>query len=88
MRFLAAGSPHRALGFDATLNHVHRATTRAAQPTPLVALACDHRVQLEQIADAVGAAHDRIAAVKVLAVRAAARGASGRAGSGGLLAIG
>ena len=82
MLFLAAGSPHRALRFDATLNHVHRATTRAAQPTPLVALACDHRVQLEQIADAVGAAHDRIAAFKVLAVRAAARVAGGRPGFG------
>ena len=82
MLFLAAGSPHRALRFDATLNHLHRATTRAAQPTPLVALACDHRVQLEQIADAVGAAHDRIAAFKVLAVRAAARVAGGRPGFG------
>ena len=82
MLFLAGGSPHRALRFDATLNHLHRATTRAVQPTPLVALACDHRVQLEQIADAVGAAHDRIAAFKVLAVRAAARVAGGRPGFG------
>ncbi len=80
--FLEHGSPHRALRHDETLNHLHRATTRRAQPTPIMALACDHRAQLEAIADAVGASHARIPAFKVLAVRAAAAVAAGRPGFG------
>ena len=80
--FLAHGSPHRALRHDETLNHLHRATTRRAQPTPIMALACDHRVQLEAIADQVGAERSRIGAFKVLAVRAAAAVAAGRPGFG------
>ena len=80
--FLAHGSPQRALRHDAALNHVHWATTRRTQTTPIRALACDHRLQLEQIADAVGASHDRIAPFKVLAVRAATRVADGRPGFG------
>ncbi len=80
--FLTHGSPQRALRHDAVLNHVHWATTRRTQPTPIRALACDHRLQLEQIADGVGASHDRIAPFKVLAVQAAARVAGGRPGFG------
>ncbi len=80
--FLAEGSPHRALRHDATLNHLHHATTRRAQATPILALACDHRVQLEAIADETGADRNRIAAFKVLAVRAAADVARGRPGYG------
>ena len=80
--FLRHGSPHRGLRHDRTLNHLHWATTRAVQPTPILALACDHRVQLEQVADEVGAPHARIAGFKVLAVQAAARVAAGRPGYG------
>ncbi len=80
--FLAHGSPHRALRHDETLNHLHRATTRRAQPTPIMALACDHRVQLEAIADQGGAERSRIGAFKVRAVRAAAAVAAGRPGFG------
>ena len=83
--FLAHGSPHRALRHDETLNHLHHATTRRVQPTPIMALACDHRVQLEAIADGVGAARSRIGAFKVLAVRAAANVAAGRPGFGTFL---
>ena len=81
-RFLAEGSPHRGLRHDRTLNHLHWATTRRPQPTPILALACDHRMQLEQVADSVGAPHARIAGFKVLAVQAAARVAAGRPGYG------
>ncbi len=81
-RFLQQGSPHHALRHDRALNHLHWVTTRRAQPTPILAFACDHRMQLEQVADQVGAPHHRIAAFKVLAVQAAARVANGRPGFG------
>ena len=88
--FLAHGASQRALRRDATLNHLHWAGTRHALARPdathtLMALAIDHRAQMEAIADAVGAPHDRIAAFKRLAVAAAARIAQGRAGFGVLL---
>ncbi|WP_181703774.1 bifunctional 5-dehydro-2-deoxygluconokinase/5-dehydro-2-deoxyphosphogluconate aldolase [Chthonobacter albigriseus] len=83
--FLAKGSRFRALRLDPDLNHVHWATTRRAQPDSLVALAIDHRMQLEEVADRVGASRERIADFKVLAVEAAARVAKGRPGFGMLL---
>ena len=83
--FLAHGSPHRALRHDETLNHIHWATTRRAAPDQILALAIDHRAQLEAIADAAGAARDRIGAFKLLAVEAASRVAQGRPGFGMLL---
>jgi 5-dehydro-2-deoxygluconokinase len=84
-RFLKVGSPFRALRHDATLNHIHWATTRRAQPDSLMALAIDHRAQLESIADEAGASHDRLPRFKMLAVEAAARVANGRAGFGMLI---
>ena len=84
-RFLATGSPHRALRHDEALNHLHWATTRRAQPTSLMALAIDHRAQLEKIADDAGAPRERIGRFKRLAVDAAARVAAGRPGFGMLL---
>jgi 5-dehydro-2-deoxygluconokinase len=83
--FLAHGSPHRALRKDETLNHIHWATTRRRQPPGLMALAIDHRAQMESIADRVGAPRDRISAFKQLAVAATARVAGGRPGFGMLL---
>jgi 5-dehydro-2-deoxygluconokinase len=84
-RFLDAGSPHRALRNDEALNHIHWATTRRAQPPEIMALAIDHRAQLEAIADAAGAPRAQIGAFKLLAVEAAARVAKGRPGFGLLL---
>jgi 5-dehydro-2-deoxygluconokinase len=84
-RFLDWGSPHRALRRDEDLNHIHWATTRRAQPEELMALAIDHRAQLEKIADEAGAPRERIAIFKRLAVDAAAAVASGRPGYGMLL---
>jgi 5-dehydro-2-deoxygluconokinase len=81
--FLDHGSPHRALRMDATLNHIHWATTRRRQIPQLMAFAIDHRIQLEELAGEKAAA--RIPAFKVLAVRAAQRVANGRPGFGMLL---
>jgi 5-dehydro-2-deoxygluconokinase len=83
--FLDHGSPHRALRHDSALGHIHWATTRAMQPPQLMALAIDHRAQLESIADEVGAPRARIGAFKRLAVDAAAAVAAGRPGFGMLL---
>ena len=53
--FLEKGSHHRALRHDENLNHIHWATTRRAEAPGIMALAIDHRAQLEKIADDAGA---------------------------------
>jgi len=83
--FLKDGSPQHALRKDEALNHVHWATTRRPQASSLMALAIDHRSQLEAVADKVGVPRERISAFKVLAVQAAAKVAGGRPGYGMLL---
>ncbi|KPF73155.1 5-dehydro-2-deoxygluconokinase [Bosea sp. AAP35] len=83
--FLKHGSPHFALRKDEAINHIHWATTRRRDIAALMALACDHRVQLEELAARLGADPARIRAFKVLAVKAAARVANGRPGYGMLL---
>lgn len=80
--FLAKGSPKRALRNDDDLNHIHWATNRRRAIPSLMALAIDHRSQLEEMA---GATEDSIARFKTLAVDAAARVANGRPGFGMLL---
>src|SRR5262249_8510580 len=75
-------SPFRALRRDEALNHIHWATTRRRQPDTLMALAIDHRAQLEALADRLDAPRGRINAFKSLAVTAAARVAAGRPGFG------
>jgi 5-dehydro-2-deoxygluconokinase len=80
--FLAHGSKERALRKDEALNHIHRATTRREQIPHLMALAIDHRSQLE---DLPGATPAKLAEFKRLAVKAAARVAKGRTGYGMLL---
>ena len=82
--FLDHGSPERALRKDAVLNHIHWATTRRREIPRLMALAIDHRIQLEDLA-ADEAALARIPGFKVLAVQAARRVAAGRRGFGVLL---
>ncbi|MEX0859783.1 MAG: PfkB family carbohydrate kinase, partial [Cucumibacter sp.] len=83
--FLAHGSNHHALRRDERINHVHWATTRRRQWPQLMALAIDHRTQLEEMAIGSGAEPGRIAAFKLLAVRAAEQVAGGRPGFGMLL---
>ncbi len=79
--FLEHGSRERALRRDVALNHVHWATTRRPGPATIMALAIDHRAQFVEM----GAAPERVAAFKVLAVAAAERVAAGRPGFGILL---
>ncbi|KAA3447637.1 5-dehydro-2-deoxygluconokinase [Mesorhizobium sp. SARCC-RB16n] len=83
--FLKNGSKHRALRKDEAINHIHWATTRRRDIPSLMALACDHRVQLEDVAAKAGADPARIRDFKVLAVKAAARVAAGRDGYGMLI---
>ncbi len=83
--FLKHGSAHRALRNDEAINHVHWVTTRRPQPAQLLALAIDHRKQLEDMADKAGAPRVRIAAFKRLAVAAIGKVAGGRPGFGTLL---
>jgi len=83
--FLEHGSAERALRKDEAINHVHWATTRRRQIPSLMALAIDHRSQLEDMAGGDSDKLARIPAFKVLAVKAAARVANGRDGFGMLL---
>lgn len=83
--FQAHGSRHHALRKDDTLNHLHWTTTRRALADRFMVLAIDHRLQLEDIANSVGAPFSRIPPFKVLALEAAAKVAQGRPGFGMLL---
>ncbi|WP_077962643.1 bifunctional 5-dehydro-2-deoxygluconokinase/5-dehydro-2-deoxyphosphogluconate aldolase [Ensifer adhaerens] len=83
--FLENGSKERALRKDEAINHVHWATTRRRDIPLLMALAIDHRSQLEDIAAGDPALLARIPAFKVLAVKAAAQVAAGRSGFGMLI---
>jgi 5-dehydro-2-deoxygluconokinase len=74
-----------ALRKDKELAHVHWATTRRPSPDTLMALAIDHRSQLEAIASEQGASRDRIPAFKKLALEACLRVAKGQPGYGMLL---
>src|SRR5262245_9934298 len=83
--FLTNGSPHLALRKDEALNHIHWATTRRRALPSMMALAIDHRAQLEEIAARAGANVSRVGDFKVLAVKAAAKVAAGRDGFGMLI---
>jgi 5-dehydro-2-deoxygluconokinase len=82
---LKVGSKHRALRRDEAINHVHWATTRRPQSEGLLALAIDHRKQLEEVADKLDVPRRRIADFKRLAVKATADVAKGKPGFGMLL---
>jgi 5-dehydro-2-deoxygluconokinase len=83
--FLKNGSKHYALRKDEAINHIHWATTRRKQPDEMLAFAIDHRKQLEDMADKVGASRDRIAPFKRLAMKAIAKVSGGKPGFGTLL---
>lgn len=89
--FLEKGVRNPVLRREADLNHIHWATTRDsltpahAHPATIKAFAIDHRMQLEAMADEVGASRDKIKALKVLALEAAVQVADGRPGFGMLL---
>jgi 5-dehydro-2-deoxygluconokinase len=83
--FLENGSKEKALRKDEAINHVHWATTRRRDIPQLMALAIDHRSQLEDLAGGNPELLARIPAFKVLAVKAAERIANGRPGFGMLI---
>jgi 5-dehydro-2-deoxygluconokinase len=83
--FLEHGSEHHALRKDPAINHVHWATTRRRQPDSLMALAIDHRAQLEAVADRHGAPRSRLEQFKLLAVEATTKVSRGQPGFGMLL---
>lgn len=83
--FLENGSKEHALRKDEAINHVHWATTRRRDIPKLMALAIDHRSQLEDMAGDDATKRARIGDFKVLAVKAAAQVAKGRDGFGMLL---
>jgi 5-dehydro-2-deoxygluconokinase len=83
--FLEKGSKERALRKDADINHIHWATTRRRDIPSLMALAIDHRSQLEDMAGDDMEKLARIPAFKVLAVKAAMHVADGRPGFGMLI---
>ncbi len=76
--FLARQPTPRVLRRDAAMNAIHWVETRRPQPDTLMALAIDHRSQIEAMADRVGAPRERIGRFKELAVEATARVAGGR----------
>ena len=84
-RFLAHGSTTRRLREDRDLEHLHRVTTRERRWPALAVLACDHRAQLEAVADEHGASRERIGAFKALVAEGARRGAGSRPGAGMIL---
>ena len=75
--------PHR-LRDDEWLDHLHRATTRR-EPKELRVLAIDHRWQLEEVADELGADRERLHEMKVLLARAFQSVAEGNAAAGILI---
>lgn len=83
--FLENGSRHLALRKDEAINHIHWATTRRREIPSLMAFACDHRSQLEEVARKAGTDPARVEAFKVLAVKAAGEVAGVRPGYGMLL---
>ncbi len=75
--------PYR-LRDDAWLDHLHRKSTRN-EPEELRVLAIDHRWQLEEAADEVGADRERLRELKVLLGRAFLDAAEGDASAGVLI---
>ena len=83
--FLQHGSSERALRKDVNLKNIHWSTTRENAGDSIMALAIDHRAQLEKIAADAGGERAKISDFKRLAVEAAARVADGKPGFGMLL---
>ena len=83
--FLKHGSKHLALRKDEDINHIHWATTRRKQPDQILSFAIDHRKQLEDMADKLGASRDKIAPFKRLAMQAIGTVSGGKPGFGTLL---
>ncbi|MEH3107507.1 MAG: 5-dehydro-2-deoxygluconokinase [Sphingomonas fennica] len=79
---MAGKARSRMLRKEADLEHLHWAETRRPRDGDIMVLAIDHRSQIEQIADAVGADRARIPAIKALALAAVERLAAREPGLG------
>ncbi|MFC6489164.1 bifunctional 5-dehydro-2-deoxygluconokinase/5-dehydro-2-deoxyphosphogluconate aldolase [Nitratireductor sp. GCM10026969] len=80
--FFRTGIRNRALRKDAALEQVHWSTTRKGERSEMRVFAFDHRMQLEEMADDIGAPRARIGDFKVLCLEAAQRVAGGNSGYG------
>ncbi|MCT7373808.1 bifunctional 5-dehydro-2-deoxygluconokinase/5-dehydro-2-deoxyphosphogluconate aldolase [Chelativorans salis] len=80
--FFRTGIKNRALRKDAALEQVHWSTNRKGDWQEMRVFAFDHRMQLEEMADAAGVPHERIGAFKVLCLEAARQVAGGKHGHG------
>ena len=80
--FLATGEHPYRLREDASLEHVHWATTRRGDYPELTVFAFDHRTQFDELIEELDCPEDRVRAFKRLAYEAMGRIAQGDAGFG------
>lgn len=80
--FLDRGIKNPAVRKDVELEQLHWSTNRKGSWPRMRVFAFDHRKQLEDMADAAGAPHERIPAFKQLCLQAAQQVADGRGGFG------
>ena len=83
--FFAHGSRERALRKDRGLEQIHWSTTRTRRWPQVLAMAFDHRAQLEAIADAAEVTREHVPHFKKLCLAAARQAARGRPDFGILL---
>jgi 5-dehydro-2-deoxygluconokinase len=83
--FFTHGSTAKALRKDAKLEQIHWSTTRTRGWPQLLAMAFDHRAQLEEMAAAAGITAEHVPYFKKLCLRAARTAAAGRPDFGILL---
>jgi 5-dehydro-2-deoxygluconokinase len=83
--FFEHGSTEHALRKDVRLEQIHWSTNRTREWPQVLAMAFDHRAQLEAMADAAGITHAHIPYFKQLCLKAARQAAGGRPDFGILL---
>jgi 5-dehydro-2-deoxygluconokinase len=83
--FFTNGSATKALRKDAKLEQIHWSTTRTRAWPQVLAMAFDHRAQLEDMADAAGITREHIPYFKKLCLSAARQAAAARPDVGILL---
>lgn len=83
--FLRRGSPHRRLREDRAIEQLHWSTNRKPPRPQVLAFACDHRAQFEELCARVGTSPEHIPHFKRLAFRAAREVGEGRPDWGVLL---
>jgi len=83
--FLENGVKNRRLRDDAELEEIHWKSLRPAVAEPIVALAFDHRKQLEDMASRCGATQSRISYLKSLIAQGARQAMAGQPGRGAIL---